>query len=70
MPLYELKCSDCGNQFESLVFDSNEAIKCTCCDSENTEKLFSTFGLKNTATAEPTPQESSGCCTQSGCSCC
>ena len=71
MPLYEFECSDCGGEFETLVLDPGEAVKCMSCESENVSKRFSTFGLggggENSGLLEVAD---SGCCGQSSCGCC
>ena len=45
MPIYEFKCTECGNIFEFLCFRSDEEDKTTCpsCGGKKTEKLLSTF---------------------------
>ena len=71
MPLYEFECSDCGEEFEVLVLDSGEIIKCVRCDSENVGKQFSTFGLASSnGSFGVSESEDSGCCSQSSCCCC
>ena len=71
MPLYEYECSDCGEEFEVLVLDSDETIKCASCDSENIGKQFSTFGLgSDNGSLGISESEDSGCCSQSSCCCC
>ncbi len=47
MPLYEYKCSDCGEQFETLVTSRDKANKATCpsCGSGKTERMLSTFAV-------------------------
>ena len=71
MPLYEYECSDWGEEFEVLVLDSNETIKCMSCDSENIGKQFSTFGLgSSNGNFGVSESEDSGCCSQSSCCCC
>ena len=70
MPLYEFECSDCGEEFETLVF-SGEAVKCLACDSDNISKRFSTFGLgKSDGSSDLSESADSGCCSQSSCGCC
>ena len=73
MPLYEYECYDCGDEFEVLVLDSDETIKCGSCDSENIGKQFSTFGLgSNDGSPEISESGDSGNCShpQPSCSCC
>ena len=46
MPLYEFKCRACGRRFETLVFASSKATPlCPTCDSQDVEKLYSSFGV-------------------------
>ena len=71
MPLYEFECCDCGEEFEVLVLDSGETVKCVRCDSENIGKQFSTFGLGNgNESSEISGGESSEHCSHSSCCCC
>ena len=41
MPIYDFKCSKCGEIFEAFVSSPNNKPKCPVCGSEDTEKLFS-----------------------------
>ena len=45
MPIFEYRCKDCGEQFETLVYSSssNQEIECPKCKSSNTEKQMSSF---------------------------
>ncbi len=45
MPIFEYRCKECGEKFETLVFSSArpEPVKCEKCGSEQTEKLMSAF---------------------------
>ena len=43
MPIYEYFCKTCNRKFEVLVLNSKERIECPACQSEDVEKLFSTF---------------------------
>lgn len=71
MPLYEFECSDCGDDFETLVLDPRESVKCLSCESENVSKRFSTFGLGGGSGDSDFPEAAdSGCCVQSSCGCC
>lgn len=77
MPLFEYKCCDCDEEFEELVFDSDECPPCPKCASENTGKLMSavrsrTGGFRpdtGEADAGPAPAAPSGCAGCSGGDC-
>ncbi len=45
MPIFEYRCSECGNKYEVLhkSSSSNEEIICPECHSANSKKLLSTF---------------------------
>jgi putative FmdB family regulatory protein len=45
MPIYEYRCKDCGQGFSRLqsVSASAEGVTCNKCDSNNVERLLSTF---------------------------
>ena len=68
MPLYDFKCKSCGYKFEKLVFKEEEIkeIKCPKCQSNNIEKLLTTFRIGSSENSEsscPTcPTCSSGTC--------
>jgi putative FmdB family regulatory protein len=68
MPIYEYKCSNCGEDFEKLVF-GNQEVRCPKCDSEDIKKKFSVFSA--TGTEKPLAG-TSGCtsCIKSTCSSC
>jgi len=42
MPIYEIKCQDCGRSGEVLVLGGDAALVCPECGSAKTEKLIST----------------------------
>lgn len=46
MPIYEYSCTDCGAQFEELIFSDDDGVNCEKCGSANTEKLMSCCGFK------------------------
>jgi putative FmdB family regulatory protein len=64
MPLFEYRCSKCGNKFEELVTgDRNAQIPCPSCKATSTEKLMSAIGgisMGKPSTGFP-PCGSSGC---------
>ena len=44
MPLYEFRCPQCGDEFELIVFSSDqEPIQCPKCGASNPERLLSMF---------------------------
>jgi putative FmdB family regulatory protein len=47
MPIYEYRCSACGEKFEKLVRSSSgqQDIHCPSCDADRVERLVSTFGF-------------------------
>ncbi|MFZ5997145.1 MAG: FmdB family zinc ribbon protein [Nitrospirota bacterium] len=66
MPIYEYKCTRCGQEFEKLVF-GNQKVTCIKCASEHIEKKFSVFGMSGVEKSS-----SSGCssCSSGSCSSC
>ena len=45
MPLYEYKCRDCETPFETIV-SSGDTVRCPECESENLDRLISTFAVR------------------------
>ena len=45
MPIYEYKCSNCGNCFEQIVFPSDDenSFTCTRCGKNDLKRVVSTF---------------------------
>ena len=45
MPIYEYRCNDCGDEFPRLqkISATTEGVTCTKCESDNVERLLSTF---------------------------
>lgn len=44
MPVYEFRCSQCGFEFERIVFATDkEGVVCPRCDAPDAERLLSTF---------------------------
>ncbi|MEI6667577.1 MAG: zinc ribbon domain-containing protein [Acidobacteriota bacterium] len=48
MPLFEYRCSDCGNGFEFLVRGETEPV-CPACRSQKVEKQLSVFAVGGSA---------------------
>jgi putative FmdB family regulatory protein len=63
MPLYEYRCSDCGERFEQFVVDSTE-VACRGCGSSQVRKLLSVFavgGEKSKSAAAAAESVAGGC---------
>ncbi|MGI5835476.1 MAG: FmdB family zinc ribbon protein [Chloroflexota bacterium] len=39
MPIYDYRCSDCGQVVEVLIRSSSDPVRCPSCDSLKMEKL-------------------------------
>ena len=72
MPIYEYICNACGEEFEQLVFNSSEVIKCRKCGSPDTTKKMSAFAMKSGSKFVGTGKKSGSCtgCTSTNCSSC
>jgi putative FmdB family regulatory protein len=53
MPMYEYRCQTCGKSFELLrrMQDADSGAKCPDCDSEECERLLSTFATSGCGTS-------------------
>lgn len=77
MPIYEYKCNDCGNNFETLVMGGTKP-ECPSCDSKDLARLMSACGFISKSTGPggaPTQVKSAGgsacgSCASSSCSSC
>lgn len=68
MPIYEYICLKCKKEFEELVLNKEEEVRCPACGSKELEKKFSPFatqGLEKNV-------GSKGCfgCTATSCASC
>lgn len=77
MPIFEFECCNCCQQFERLVFRSDEAVNCPECDSTDVHRMMSVFGFKSggdkgAASSRTASGSSGGCagCTSGSCSSC
>lgn len=72
MPIYEYSCEKCGNEFELLVFGSDEPV-CPACGEKGPQKKMSSFGFsvgyKFKASSSGAGSSCSGC-SSSNCSSC
>jgi putative FmdB family regulatory protein len=52
MPIYEYRCSECGEKFEKLVrlSTSTSEIECPRCGGRKVEKLISAFSARVSST--------------------
>ncbi len=65
MPLYEFRCRECKNLFETLVTSSNEVddVTCTKCASKNIKKTISATNFRISSSSSGVPAGAlSGCC--------
>jgi len=46
MPIYEYQCRACGQSFEALVRSADQPA-CPACDSQDIERLLSSFGVSS-----------------------
>lgn len=53
MPMYEYRCQECGKQFEMLrrMQDADEELECPECQSEDVQRLLSTFAAGGCSTS-------------------
>ena len=72
MPIYEYRCTKCGNDFEEIVGANDPAPSCPSCHSERTEKLLSkaSFRTGSGACCESGACDSASACAPSGCGGC
>ena len=78
MPIYEYKCKNCDEEFEALVFRSDETPPCPNCKGEDIKRMMSACGFKtggataDTGSAGAPSSGSSSCagCTSTNCSSC
>lgn len=78
MPIFEYTCTECGHEFEELVFDREECPPCPKCSSTKTGKLMSAVRSKvggnapdmgGESEAPAAPAAPSGCAGCSGGDC-
>jgi len=70
MPIYEYVCEKCGNEFELIVFNKEEAPNCPKCGAENPVKKMSSFGFAVGYKFKPSTSGSQGSCSSCGSSNC
>jgi putative FmdB family regulatory protein len=67
MPIFDYKCNECGFEFEVLVRSSEQNINCEKCNSNQVEKMLSTFSVSVNSTQNKVCDKSSNCCPMGGC---
>ncbi|HMK66856.1 MAG TPA: zinc ribbon domain-containing protein [Thermodesulfobacteriota bacterium] len=71
MPIYEYTCLDCNEDFETIVFRSDEVVCCPKCNKDHLEKKMSKFAFKGSERFVGTGSSSScGSCSSHNCSGC
>ncbi len=62
MPIFNYRCSDCGEEFEVLAKQNDNEVKCSSCGKKNVKKVYSSFdfNIKEPATGSS--------CSMGGCS--
>jgi len=57
MPIYEYRCQECGEKFETLVrlSTSTSEIECPKCSGRRVEKLISAFSTRTSSASACTP---------------
>ena len=59
MPIYEYRCLDCSESFETLVLKKDEMVQCPKCKGNNVERLMSAFAFKRGDNFTPSTGSSS-----------
>ena len=61
MPIFEYRCKECENEFETLI-RGRERPSCPSCQSGKLEKLLSTFAAVTGSARRPARAEGPGAC--------
>jgi len=71
MPIYEYRCLKCDEEFETLVFGSNDKVDCPHCKGDKLERLMSAYAFKSSGSFTPS-SGSTNCssCSSTNCSSC
>ena len=62
MPIFNYRCSDCGDEFEVLSKQNDAPVECSKCGGKNIKKIYSSFDF---SMKESVP---GGSCSVGGCS--
>src|SRR5438093_2442301 len=69
MPIYEYRCTECREEFETYVAGHATAVACRACASPNVTRKLSVFGLRAAGSFTPSSTMSTGGCCGGGCGC-
>ncbi len=71
MPIYEYKCTMCDEEFETLVFRSDEPVSCPQCNGSHVKRQMSACAFKSSG-EYTSSTGSSGCasCSSTNCASC
>lgn len=71
MPIYEYQCKKCDNDFEYLVFKTDEPVSCPECNNSKVVRKMSACSFKSGGNYTPA-SGSSSCsgCSSNNCSSC
>jgi putative FmdB family regulatory protein len=66
MPIYEFRCTTCGERFEALLAAAERAeARCPRCGASRVERLLSTFAVGKAGAGAGSP----GPCGSANCAC-
>jgi putative FmdB family regulatory protein len=72
MPIYEYLCMKCNQEFEYLVFGSDDTASCPECNTDKVKRQMSACSFKsggNGGSSQSTGSSSSSCASCAGGSC-
>ena len=63
MPIYEYRCSECGEKFEKFVRSGQASgtVECPACGSQKVAKAFSVFGMSGGGTRAESAASRAAC---------
>ncbi len=70
MPIYEYRCQECANEFETLLLNREERARCPVCGSQTLSRLLSAHAVGSgapdtacgAAPCSPVPACGAGAC--------
>jgi putative FmdB family regulatory protein len=69
VPIFEYRCSKCGEMFERLVRAAAETVECPGCASRRVVRLLSAPSIPRSAAGTAFRSGGDGCCSGGGCGC-